>query len=110
MEDETDINMTAKEIADAITKAVTETTGLRCETFSNDHGNAAIISDHANLVARITPDHTSIQAVAAPFDLEAAATSIPSKATSLSGVRELATHLDDAMAHVTAAAAAAARQ
>jgi hypothetical protein len=110
MEDKMDINMTTKEIADAITKAVTETTGLRCETFSNDYGNAVIISDYTNLVARITPDYTSIQVVAAPFDLEAAVTSIPSKATSLSGVRELATHLDDAIAHVTAAAAAAARQ
>ena len=110
MEDKTDINMTAQEIADTIAKAVTETTGLRCETFTNDHGNAVIISDHTNLVARIVPCHESIHVVAAPFDSDAVATNIPSKATSLSGVRELATHLDDAIAHVTAAAAAAVRE
>lgn len=104
------INMTTEEIADAIAKAITETTSLRCETFGNASGNIVIIADHTNLVARIIPDHTSIQVVAAPFDPDADATSIPSKATSLSGLRELATHLDNAIAHVTAAAAAAARQ
>lgn len=109
MEDKTDINMTANEIADTITKAATETTSLRREAFTNDHGKAVITSDHTHLVARITPYRKSIQVVAAPIDLEAVATSIPSKATSLSGMRELAAHLDDAIAHVTAAAAAAQR-
>ena len=104
------INMTTKEIADTIAKAVTETTSLRCETFTNDYGNAVIISDYTHLIARITPDYASIQVVAAPFDLDAVVTSIPSKATSLSGVRELAAHLEDAIAHVTAAAVAASRQ
>lgn len=102
--------MTTKEIADAITKAVTETTSLRCETFGDECGNVVIIADHTNLVARITTDHTSIQVVAAPSDPDAVATSIPSRATSLGGVRELAARLDDAMAHVTAAAVAAAGQ
>lgn len=105
-----DINMTAQEIADAIANAVTETTGLRCEIFTNDYGNAVIISDYTNLIARIVPDYDGIQVVAAPLNLEAVAISIPSKATSLSDVRELATHLDDAIAHVTAAAVAAAMQ
>lgn len=105
-----DINMTATEIADAIAKAVTETTGLRCETFFDGCGNAVIISDHTNLIARIVPDHGCVKAVAAPFDPEAVVTDIPSKATSLSGVRELATHLDDAIAVAIAAAAAASRQ
>lgn len=99
-----DINMTTKEIADAIAQAVTEATSLRCETFANEYGNAVIIADYAHLVARIIQDYTSIQVVAAPFNLEAVAISIPSKATSLSGVRELAAHLDNAIAHVTAAA------
>ena len=99
-----DINMTTKEIADTIAEAVTETTSLKCETFTNDYGNAAIIADHTNLVARIVPDRKCIQVVAAPFDPEAAVTSIPSKATSISDMRELATHLDNAIAHVTAAA------
>ena len=105
-----EINMTAQEIADAITKAVTETTGLRCETFTNEYGNAVIISDYTNLVARITSGYRSVEVVAAPLDLEAVAISIPGKATSLSGMRELASHLDDAIAHVTAAAVAAYRQ
>lgn len=105
-----DINMTAQEIADTITEAVTETTSLRCETFANDCGNAVIISDYTHLVARIVPGCESIEVVAAPFDLEAVVISIPSKATSLSDMRELATHLDDAIAHVTTAAVAAVRQ
>ena len=105
-----DINITAQEIADTIAEAVTETTGLRCETFTDGCGNAVIIADHTHLIARIVPDRKSIQVVAAPFGPEAVATGIPSKATSLSGVRELATHLDDAMAHVIAAAAATTRQ
>lgn len=104
------INMTAKEIADTIAKAVTEATSLRCETFFDGCGNAVIISDYTNLIARIIPDCKSIQVVAAPFNLEAVVTGIPSKATSLSGMRELAVHLDDAIAHVTAAAVAAAEQ
>lgn len=105
-----EINMTTKEIADAIAEAVTEATSLRCETFTNDYGNAVIISDYTNLVARIVPDYECIQVVAAPLNLDAVAISIPIKATSLSGVRKLATHLDDAIAHVTAAAVAASRQ
>lgn len=105
-----DINMTTKEIADAIAGAVTETTSIRCETLSNEYGNAVIISDYFNFIARIIPDRDGIQVVAAPFDLEAVVTSIPSKATSLSDVRELAARLDEAIAHVTAAAVAASRQ
>lgn len=105
-----DINMTAQEIADTIANAVTETTSLRCETFADDCGNAVIIADYIHFVARIVPDYTSIQVVAAPFDLDAVVTGIPSKATSLSDARELAAHLDDAIAHVTAAAVAASRQ
>ena len=104
------INMTTKEIADTIAEAVTETTSLRCETFADDHGNVVIISDHTHLVARIVPDRQSIQVVAAPFDPKAVAASIPSNATSLSGMRELATHIDDAIAHVIAAAADTAGQ
>lgn len=101
-----DINITANTIA----KAVTETTSLRCEAFADDHGKAVIITDYTHLVARITPYYKSLQVVAAPLDhLEAVATSIPSKATSLSGMRELAAHLDDAIAHVIAAAVAAQR-
>lgn len=105
-----DINMTTKEIADTIAEAVTETTSLRCETFVDGCGNAVIISDYTHLIARIVPDCKSIQVVAAPFDLDAVVTSIPGKATSLSDARELAAHLDDAIAHVTAAAVAASRQ
>ena len=105
-----DINMTTQEIADAIAKAVTEATSLRCEAYTNGYGNAVIIADYTNFVARIIPCHKSIQVVAAPFDLEAVVTNIPSKATSLSDVRDLATHIDDAIAHVTAAAVAAAGQ
>ena len=82
-----DINMTAPEIADAIAKEVTEATSLRCETFTNDYGNAVIVADYTHLIARIITDYRRIQVVAAPFGLEAAVTSIPSKATSLSGVR-----------------------
>lgn len=104
------INMTTKETADAIADAVTETTSLRCEAFVSDHGNAVIISDHLDIVARIVPDRDGIQVVAAPLDPEAVAISVPSKATSLSDMRELATHLDDAIAHVTAAAVAASRR
>lgn len=103
------INMTAKEIADTIAKAVTETTGLRCEAFTDEHDKAVIISDYTHLVARITPYYKSIQVVTAPLDLEPATTSIPSKATSLSDMRELAAHLDDAIAHVIAATAATAK-
>lgn len=103
------INITADDIADTIAKAVTETTGLRCEAFADDHGKTVTIGNHTHPVARITPYHKSIQVVAAPLDPEAVATSIPSKATSLSGMRDLATHLDDAIAHVTAAAVAAQR-
>ena len=102
-----DIKMTTKEIADTIAKAVTETTSLRCETFTDDYGNAVIIADYAHLVARIVPDCECIRVVVAPCDLEAVVISIPSKATSLSGMRELAAHLDDAIAHVTTAAVAA---
>ena len=105
-----EINMTTKEIADTIANAVTETTTLRCETFVSDYGNAVIISDHFNIVARIVPDRDAIQVVAAPLNPDAVATSIPSKATSLSEVRKIATHLDDAIAHVIAAAEAASRQ
>lgn len=85
------------------------TTSLRCEASTDDYGKAVIISDYTHPVARITPYYKSVQAVAAPLDPEAAATSIPSKATSLSGMRELAAHPDDATAHVIAAAAAAQR-
>lgn len=105
MEDKTDIDTTAKEIADII--MVTETTGLRCEAFADEYGKAVIISDHTHLIARITPYYKSIQVVAAPLDLEAVATGIPR--TSLSGMRELAARLDDATAHVIAAAVAAQR-
>ena len=104
------INMTTQEIADAIAEAVTEATSLRCETFANDCGHAAIISDHTNPIARIIPDYQRIQVVAAPFGLEAVVTSIQSKATSISDMRDLAAQLDDAIAHVTAAAEAATRQ
>lgn len=104
------INITTKEIADTIAQAVTETTGLRCETFTNDYDKAVIISDYTNLVARITPFYNCIRVVAAPLNREAVVTNIPDEATSLSDMRELATHLDDAIAHVTAAAAAAAKQ
>lgn len=102
-----DIDTTAKEIADTIAKMVTETTGLRCEAFADEYGKAVIISDYTHLIARITPYHKSVQVVAAPLDLEAVATGIPSKATSLSGMRELVARLDDATAHVIAAAVAA---
>jgi len=105
-----DINMTTKEIADAIANAVTEATSLRCETFADEYGNAVIISDYTHLIARIVPDYDGIQVVSAPFGLEAVVTSIPSKATSLSDARELIAHLDDAIAHVTAAAVATSRQ
>lgn len=105
-----DINMTTKEIADAIANTVTETTSLRCEAFVSDYGNAVIISDYFNLIARIVPDCDGIQVVAAPLNLEAVVISIPSKATSLSDVRELTAHLDDAIAHVTAAAVSASRR
>lgn len=105
-----DINMTAQEIADTIAQAVTEATSLRCETFTDGCGNAVIIADYTHLVARIIPDYQRIQVVAAPFGLEAVVTDIPSKATSLSGMREIAAQLDDAIAHVTAAAVAASRQ
>lgn len=105
-----DINMTTKEIADTIAEAVTETTSLRCETFTDECGNAVIIADYTHIVARVILDFTSIKVVAAPFDLDAVVTDIPSKATSLNGVRELATHLDDAIAHVIAAAVVTARQ
>lgn len=98
------INMTAQEIADTIANAVTETTGLRCETFTDGHGKAVIIADHTRLIARITPCHKSIETIVAPFTPDAAADSIPSEATSISGMRELATHLDDAIAHAIAAA------
>ena len=105
-----DINMTAQEIADTIAKAVTETTSLRCETFADGYGNAVIIADYPHLIARIIQDYKNIQVVAAPFGLDAAVTSIPGKATSLSGMRKLAAQLDDAIAHVTTAAVAAVRQ
>lgn len=105
-----DINTTAPEIADTIAKAVAETTSLRCEIFYDGCGNAVIIADYTHLVARIVPDYGCIQVVAAPLDLEAVAISVPSKATSLSDVRDLAAHLDDAIAHVIAAAVAASRQ
>ena len=98
------INMTTQEIADTIAQAVTEATSLRCETFTDDHGNAVIISDHTHLVARIAPDRANIRVIAAPFDPDAAATGIPRKATSLNGMRDIAEHLDDAITHVTAAA------
>lgn len=107
---QTDINVTVGEIANTIADEVMEATGLRCETFANDYGNAVIISDYTNLIARIVPDCDGIQVVAAPLDLEAVVTSIPSKATSLNGMRELTAQLDDAIAHVTAAAVAAVRQ
>lgn len=103
------INLTAEDIADTIAKTVQDKTNLRCEAFTDDHNKAVIISDYTHLIARITPYYKSIQVVAAPLDLEAEATSIPSKATSLSGMRELAAHLDDATAHVIAAAVAAQR-
>lgn len=105
-----DINTTAHEIADTIAKAVTATTSPRCETFTDGCGNAVIIADHTNLVARIIQDHKHIQVVAAPSDLDAKVTSIPGKATSLSGIRVLVEQLDDAIAHVTTAAVAASRQ
>lgn len=99
-----EITLTVQEIADTIAKTVQERTSLRCEAFTDKHSKAVIISDHTHLIARITPYHKSIQVVAAPLDLEAVATSIPSKVTSLSGMRELTAHLDDATANVTAAA------
>lgn len=104
-----EITLTAKEIADTIADAVTETAGLRCEAFADEHGKAVIISDHSHLIARITTYHKSVQVIAAPLDPEAMTTGIPSKATSISGMRELAAHLDDAIAHAMAAAAAAQR-
>lgn len=103
------ISITTKEIADTIAEAVTATTRLSCEIFADECGNAVIISNYTNLVARIICDEI-IQVIAAPFDLDAVATGIPSEATSLNDMRELATHLDDAIAHVTAAAIAASRQ
>lgn len=104
-----DINLTAKDVADIITKTVQEETSLRCEAYADDHGKAVIISDYTHLIARVAPYHKSIQVVAAPLDLEAVATSIPSKVTSLSGMRELAAHLADAISHVMAAAVVAQR-
>ena len=103
------INITTKEIADTIAEAVTATTRLSCETFTDEHGNAVIISNYTNFVARIICDDV-IQVIAAPFDLDAVATGIPSEATSINDMRELATHLDDAIAHVTAAAVATSKQ
>lgn len=105
-----DTNTTVKEIADAIADEVTEATSLRCETFTSDYGNAVIVSDYTHLIARIVPDYKGIRVVAAPFDLDAVVTSIPSKATSLSDMRKLTAQLDDAIAHVTAAAVAAVGQ
>lgn len=103
------VNLAAEDVADIIAKMVQEKTNLRCEAFADGHGKAVIISDYTHLIARITPYYKSIQVVAAPLDLEAVATSIPSKVTSLSGMRELAARLDDATAHVIAAAVAAQR-
>lgn len=106
-----DINTTAKAIADIIADEVTEATSLRCETFASDYGYALIVANYIHLVARIVPDYKSYQVVAAPCDPEEGTViSIPTEATSLSGVRELATQLDDAIAHVTAAAVAAVGQ
>lgn len=105
-----DINMTTQEIADTIANAVTETANIRCEVFTNEYGKAVIISDYTDLVARITPSYNCIRVVAAPLNREAVVTNIPDKATSISDVREVATQLDDAIAHVTAAAEAAYRQ
>lgn len=104
------INMTAQEIADTIAQGVTEATSLRCETFTDGRGNAVIITDHTHLAARVTPDRERIQVATAPFNPETTATSIPSKATTLSGLRKIATRIDDAMAAVTTAATATARQ
>lgn len=104
-----DINLTAKNVADIITKMVQEKTSLRCEAYADDYGKAVIISDYTHLIARVTPYYKSIQVVAAPLDLEAVAISIPSKVTSLSGMRELAAHLDDAISHVITAAVVAQR-
>lgn len=103
------ITLTAKDVADIITKMVQEETSLRCEAYADEYGKAVIISDYTHLIARITPYHKSIQVVAAPLDLEAVATSIPAKVTSLTGMRELTAHLDDAISHVTAAALVAQR-
>lgn len=103
------VNLTAEDVADTIAKMVQEKTNLRCEAFTDEYGKAVIISDYTHLIARITPYFRSIQVVAAPLDLEAVATSIPRKVTSLSGMRELAAHLDDATAHVIAAAVVAQR-
>ncbi len=105
-----DINMTVKEIANTIADEVMEATSLRCETFTDDYGNAVIISDYTHLIARIVPDCNGVQVVTAPFNLDAVVTSAPSKATSLNGVRELTAQLDNAIAHVIAAAVAAAKQ
>lgn len=103
------ITLTAKDIADIIAKMVQEKTSLRCEAYADDYGKDVIISNYTHLIARITPYYKSIQVVAAPLDLEAVATSIPAKVTSISGMRELTTHFDEAVSHVTAAALVAQR-
>lgn len=99
-----EINMTAKEIADTIAEAVTETTGHRCEAFAGDHGDAVVVSDRTRLIARVAPDRDLIQVVAAPSDPDAVATGIPSRATSIDGMRGIAARCDDAIARVMAAA------
>ena len=111
MEDKTDISiaLTAKDVADIIAKMVQEETRLRCEAYADDHGKGVIISDYTHLIARITPYCNCIRVVARPLDPEAVVTSISSKVTSPSGMREFAAHLNDAASHVIAAALVAQR-
>lgn len=99
------IEITSKDVAEAIAKQVEEATGEYCDAFSNATGS--VIAMHDTMIARITPLFSVMDV--APFDgpFRCETTEIPLEARSVDGLREIAHAIDEATSHVLAAAVAA---
>ena len=100
------IEITSKEVAEAIAERIEEATGECCEAFSNATGS--VITLRGTMIARITPLFSVIDVapLSGPFRREI--TEIPMEANSVRGVREIAHAIDEAISHVLAAAVATA--
>lgn len=97
-----EVTITSKDVAETIATHVEQTTGMNCETFTNDV--ATVILHHTQAIARITPLFSviAIEPIGGTFAGEI--TEIPLEARTIDGIREIANALDEATSHVLSAA------
>lgn len=99
-----DIEITAKEAAKAIADGVEAATGLMCEAYTSDLGDAVVMCNRTHAIARITPLFSvmDVTPTAGPFVDDTA--EIPLEIRSVDELREAAHAIDKAIAHAIGAA------